>query len=86
MVITEHPAEPFSALDRAVVGSRAAHSKRALVVQPLVSPLAVVVLYVLVDRVSRMPFAENDHPFKALGFDRAHKPLGEGVEVRAPRR
>ena len=41
--------------------------------EPLVIPLAVIVREVLVDGVTKMPLAEEDHPVQALILDRAHE-------------
>jgi len=52
------------------------------IVQSLMCPLGVVVLDVLLDRSTKMPFADWHDAIQALGFDREHESLGEGVQIR----
>ena len=46
--------------------------------------LGVVVLHELADDEAQVTFAERDDVPEALVLDRSNKPLGVGVQVRAP--
>ncbi len=49
---------------------------------PLVVPLAVVVLEILADRTVQMPLPKEDHALQALRLDREHEALRVGVAGR----
>jgi hypothetical protein len=56
------------------------------IAQPLVRTLLMVVRHVLAHELAQMTLAERAHAVQALPADRLHKPLREGVQVRAHRR
>jgi hypothetical protein len=55
------------------------------VVQPLMVPLAVIVIHVLRDRPSQVQLSQRHESLKTLGLCRKNKALREGVRIRAPR-
>ena len=50
--------------------------------EALVVSLHVIMLNILVDRVSEVLPAEEDHSIKTLGLDRSDKSLGVSVQIR----
>ncbi len=48
--------------------------------------LVVIVFHVLRDRSPEVSLAEDHHAIQALGLDREHESLREGVQIRASRR
>jgi hypothetical protein len=51
------------------------------VVEPLMVPFSVIVLDILGDRPSKMPFTQRYNPVKTLTLDRQNESLGECVGV-----
>ena len=69
---------PIASYDVGVLGFDEA------VPEPLVRSLAVIVLYVLRDRVTEVILAERDDAAEALGFIGEHEALGVRVQIRGP--
>ncbi len=82
----KHAAEPFASADASDGRGRIAGGEGDDVAQALVVALGVVVLHELAHDGAQMTFAEGNDVPEALLLDRPNKPLGVGVEVRAPRR
>jgi hypothetical protein len=86
LVEGEHATESFASADAADGRGRIAGGEGDDVVQALVVALGVVVLHELAQHGAHMTFAKGNDVPEALVLDRANKPLGVGVQVRAPRR
>ena len=82
VIVLQHSTETRTRQDGADILRMIPTSLDQSVVDSLVVSFRVVVLNVLVDRISEMPFTEDDHSIKALRFDRSDETLSVSVQVR----
>ncbi len=68
MVALEQPAEPFPANDRPVPTRRLGRFYRPTVAQSFMRPFQIVMLDVLLDHVSNVAFAKEDHALETFSF------------------
>jgi hypothetical protein len=59
---------------------------RRVLVEPLVWPVTVGVVFVLAEYGAGVAFVVDQHPVSALGSDAADEPFGVAVRPRRPRR
>ena len=84
MIEIQQAAEPLAPLHSAVLIRRFRRSREQHIAKTLVVPFAVVVGEVLHDGPPEMSFPQRHDPVQAFAFDREHKSLGIGVQVRTP--
>ncbi len=68
LVALEQPAEPFMANDRPVPARRFGWFHRSSVTQTLVRSFEIEMLDILLDHVTKMTFAKEDHAVEALSL------------------
>jgi hypothetical protein len=78
VVVIQHPAEPFSALDASSHVDFASLIVDQPIVDSLVIPLDVVVLHVLSHGVPQMSLSERNDPRQTFGLDGAHESFRMG--------
>ena len=81
IVEIEQPAQTAAALD-ITCSSVSKFRPNDPALQPLMISLPMVMLNIFADHVAQGPFTEQDHLIQALLFDRTHKTLREGIEIR----
>ena len=76
LVALEQPAEPFPAHHRPVPTGSLGWFYRTTVAQSLVRPFHIVMLDVLLDHMSKVAFAKEDHAVEALSLSILYPSLG----------
>ena len=81
--MVQQPSQPRSPIHSAS-GADGRYARDQRIVQPLMTPLAVVMLDILMQSTSEMAFTHRNHPVEAFFFDRAHEALCVRIRVRRP--
>jgi hypothetical protein len=92
MIVAQQTTEPFTtahdangAASAVIIGSPQLLRRYHPIAQPLVRPLLMIVRRVLAHHLALMRLTERAHAVQGLATDRPHKPLREGIQVRALR-
>jgi len=81
LVVVQQSAKALTPADPSLASTQRA-SVDEPVPEPLMIPLAMVVLDVFGDRAPEMALAERDDPIEAFLLDRPHETFGVGIRVR----
>jgi len=85
-VVAQEPAEAGPTENSALLPADLRPGVDQGVFEALVISLLVIMRHVFADRVVEVSLTEDHEPTQAFSLDRAHKSLGEGVQVGAARR
>ena len=86
VVVAKQPPESIAAVDGSMDGELGKFRVNDLVLQALMVALVVIMEHELGDSAAQGGVTEEDQLIQTLFLDRAHEALGEGVEIRGPRR